>query len=89
MLEALRKANPKGMFIYSSTNKVYGNNVDALALKSCAKRYAFKSIKGINERFSIHLTGHTPYGVSKLAGDLYTQDYAQIFNLKSAIFRMS
>jgi len=89
VLEALRKANKKGMFIYTSTNKVYGNNVNAVALKSQPKRYAFKSIKGINERFSIDLTGHTPYGVSKLTGDLYTQDYAQIFGIKSAIFRMS
>jgi CDP-paratose 2-epimerase len=89
VLEALRKANKKGMFIYTSTNKVYGNNVNAVALKTQAKRYAFRSKKGINERFSIDLTGHTPYGISKLAGDLYTQDYAQIFGIKSAIFRMS
>ena len=89
VLEALRKANPKGMFIFTSTNKVYGNNVNAVALKSLRKRYAFKSIEGINERFSIDLTGHTPYGVSKLTGDLYAQDYAQIFGIKSAIFRMS
>jgi len=89
VLEALRKANKRGKFIYTSTNKVYGNNVNALALKSQPKRYLFKHIKGINERFSIDLTGHTPYGVSKLTGDLYAQDYAQIFDIKSAIFRMS
>ena len=89
VLEALRKANKKGMFILTSTNKVYGNNVNHVPLKASSKRYSFKSIKGIDERFSIDLTGHTPYGVSKLAGDLYAQDYAQIFNLKSAIFRMS
>ncbi|MBF0511957.1 MAG: NAD-dependent epimerase/dehydratase family protein [Candidatus Omnitrophica bacterium] len=89
VLEALRKVNKKGMFILTSTNKVYGNNVNHVALKAWPKRYTFKSIKGIDERFSIDLTGHTPYGVSKLTGDLYTQDYAQIFDLKSAIFRMS
>lgn len=89
VLEALRKANKKGMFIFTSTNKVYGNNVNTVAIRSRSRRYAFKSIKGINERFSIDLTGHTPYGVSKLTGDLYTQDYAQIFGIKSAIFRMS
>ncbi|MBI4309293.1 MAG: NAD-dependent epimerase/dehydratase family protein [Candidatus Omnitrophica bacterium] len=89
VLEALRKANKKGMFIFTSTNKVYGNNVNQIPIASLAKRYKFKSIKGVHERFSIDLTGHTPYGVSKLAGDLYTQDYAQIFDLKSAVFRMS
>ena len=88
-LEALRLANKKGMFIYTSTNKVYGNNVNAVELSSSEKRYEFKEINGIHERFGIDLTGHTPYGVSKLTGDLYTQDYAQIFDIKSAIFRMS
>jgi len=89
VLEALRKSNNKGTFIFTSTNKVYGNNVNAIALKSYPKRYGFKSIKGINEHFSVDLTGHTPYGVSKLTGDLYAQDYAQIFGIKSAVFRMS
>lgn len=89
VLEALRKANKKGMFIYTSTNKVYGNNVNKIPIKSSGSRYSFKKIKGVNERFSIDLTGHTPYGVSKLTGDLYAQDYAQIFDIKSAIFRMS
>ncbi len=45
--------------------------------------------KGSTNVLAFDLTGHTPYGVSKFAGDLYTQDYAQIFDLKSAIFRMS
>ena len=89
VLEALRKANPKGIFIYTSTNKVYGDNVNAISIVEKKKRYEFKNVKGVNERASIDLTGHTPYGVSKLSGDLYTQDYANIYNLKSGIFRMS
>jgi CDP-paratose 2-epimerase len=89
VLEALRLANKKGVFIYTSTNKVYGDNVNAIPITSKKTRYEFKNVKGVNERASIDLTGHTPYGVSKLAGDLYTQDYANIFNIKSGIFRMS
>ncbi|MBL8012786.1 MAG: GDP-mannose 4,6-dehydratase, partial [Candidatus Omnitrophica bacterium] len=89
VLESLRSANKKGMFIYTSTNKVYGDNVNTVPIVEKKKRYEFKSVKGINERFSIDLTGHTPYGVSKLSGDLYVQDYANIFNIKSAVFRMS
>jgi len=89
VLEAFRRVRKKGVFIYCSTNKVYGDNVNKIPLKSNKKRYQFRSSKGINERFSIDLTGHTPYGVSKLSGDLYTQDYASIFNVKSGIFRMS
>ena len=31
----------------------------------------------------------TPYGVSKLVGDLYVQDYAYTFGLNTTVFRMS
>lgn len=89
VLEAFRRVRKRGTFIYCSTNKVYGDNVNSIAIESKKKRYQFRGSKGVNERFSIDLTGHTPYGVSKLSGDLYTQDYASIFNVKSGIFRMS
>jgi CDP-paratose 2-epimerase len=54
-------------------------------------RYAFedKFKNGVPETFPIDLCEHTPYGCSKLAGDLYTQDYAKIYGLKTAVFRMS
>ena len=89
VLEALKQTNKKASFIYCSTNKVYGHNVNDVALKQLKKRYEFKNIKGINEKFSIDLTAHTPYGVSKLAGDLYVQDYAGVHKMKTAVFRMS
>lgn len=89
VLQATRMANPKAVLIYCSTNKVYGDNVNAVPIVAKATRYEFKKTKGINERFSIDLTGHTPYGVSKLTGDLYAQDFASIFNIKTGIFRMS
>ncbi len=89
VLEALRHANPKGKFLYCSTNKVYGDRVNALPLRSTAKRYMFKNLKCVGENMGIDLCGHTPYGVSKLAGDLYVQDYAHIYGMTSAVFRMS
>lgn len=89
VLEAFRRCNHKGVFIYTSTNKVYGDNVNRVPFVEQKKRYAFRSLKGVSEKFSIDLTGHTPYGVSKLAGDLYTQDYTYAYGLKTAIFRMS
>lgn len=89
ILEAFRRVRKRGAFIYCSTNKVYGDNVNAVPIQAQKKRYQFRRLKGISERFSIDLTGHTPYGVSKLSGDLYTQDYASIFDVKSGIFRMS
>jgi len=89
ILEAFRRVNKKGVFIYCSTNKVYGENVNTIPIKTRKYRYEFKKVKGVNEIFGIDLTGHTPYGVSKLAGDLYVQDYAYTYGLKTGIFRMS
>ncbi|VAX38246.1 UDP-glucose 4-epimerase [hydrothermal vent metagenome] len=87
--EALRQVNKNGILLYTSTNKVYGDNVNSLPIKQKKNRYEFKNSKGISENFSIDLTGHTPYGVSKLAGDLYVQDYAYAYGLKCGVFRMS
>lgn len=89
VLECLRQKSPKASFLYTSTNKVYGENVDKLSLKELDKRYIYDGVKGVNENMLTDLTGHTPYGVSKLVGDLYTQEYAHIYGMKTAIFRMS
>lgn len=89
ILEALRRTNPKAALVYLSTNKVYGENVKQFKLVEKKTRYEFKSIKGVNESLPTDLTGHTPYGVSKFTGDLYTQDYATSFGLRTAVFRMS
>ena len=89
VLECLRKKSPKTTFIYCSTNKVYGENVDKVSLKEFKKRYAFEGIEGISEDMSIDHTGHTPYGASKYVGDLYAQEYAHIYGMKTAVFRMS
>ncbi len=89
VLEAFRQVSPKGTLVYCSTNKVYGDNVNKLAVDSKGSRYVFCGSKGVGESASIDQTGHTPYGVSKLAGDLYVQDYAHTFGLKTAVFRMS
>jgi len=89
VLEAARKKSKNTIFIYTSTNKVYGENVDKIPLKELEKRYVYEGVKGISETMSTDLTGHTPYGVSKLVGDLYVQEYSQIYKMKTAVFRMS
>ena len=89
VLEALRHANPRAKLVYCSTNKVYGDRVNALPIRSTTKRYMFKDSPGVDEDFGIDLTGHTPYGVSKLAGDLYVQDHAYVYSMESVVFRMS
>lgn len=89
VLECLRKKSKDAIFIYCSTNKIYGENVDKIPLIEKKTRYVYKGIKGIKETLSIDHTGHTPYGVSKYVGDLYTQEYAKIYGMKTAVFRMS
>ena len=89
ILEHMRKICPQAVFIYCSTNKVYGENVSNLPLSETDTRYRFRDIKGINESFNIDLTPHTPYGVSKYAGDIYAQEYGHTYGIKAGIFRMS
>lgn len=89
VLEAARKKSRDTIVIYCSTNKVFGENVDKLALVEKEKRYAFRDVAGVSESMPTDLTGHTPYGVSKLVGDLYVQEYSYIYKMKTAVFRMS
>lgn len=89
VLECVRQRCKDAVFIYCSTNKVYGENVDKMALLEKKTRYVYKDIKGIPVTLSIDHTGHTPYGVSKYVGDIYVQEYAHIYGMKTAVFRMS
>ncbi len=89
VLDAVRKKSPKATIIYCSTNKVYGENVDKIPLKELKSRYVYDGVTGVSESMLTDLTGHTPYGVSKLVGDLYVQEYSYIYKMKTAVFRMS
>ncbi len=91
VLEVARKSSRKPTVIYCSTNKVYGENVNRIKVEEKESRYTFdkKHARGISENFSTDLCEHTPYGCSKLAGDLYMQDYAHQYGLKIGVFRMS
>ncbi|MDP1853685.1 MAG: GDP-mannose 4,6-dehydratase [Candidatus Omnitrophota bacterium] len=89
VLECLRQKSKKAAFVYCSTNKVYGENVDKIPLKELKKRYTYSGVEGVDESMLTDLTGHTPYGVSKLVGDLYTQEYAHIYGMRTCVFRMS
>jgi len=78
--------------IFCSTNKVYGENVNAIPIKEEAKRYVFSDPayeNGIPEDLSIDHAGHSPYGSSKLAADIYVQEYGYTYGLKTGVFRMS
>lgn len=89
VLECIRQKCKDAAFVYCSTNKVFGENVDKIKLRELDKRYVYDGVKGVTEEMPIDLTGHTPYGASKYVGDIYTQEYAHIYGMKTAVFRMS
>ena len=89
VLEHLRKKCDKATFVYCSTNKVYGENVDKIPIEEKETRYVFKGVDGVSENMPIDHTGHTPYGASKYVGDLYTQEYGRLYGMKTCCFRMS
>lgn len=90
VLEALRQKNKKAVFIYTSTNKVYGENVDTIPIKENKTRYVFAGKRiGVAESLPVDNTARTPYGSSKLTGDLYVQEYAYLYGMPAYACRMS
>lgn len=91
VLETARRVNPTPVIIHCSTSRVYGINVNRLNIIEEEKslKFAEPYANGIPEDFSIDGIGRTPYGCSKLTGDIYMQEYAHLFGLKIGVFRMS
>lgn len=92
MLEATRKYCPEAVFIFTSTNKVYGDAPNSLPLLELGGRWELDSKHhfsefGIDESMSIDQCKHSLFGASKAAADLLTQEYGRYFGLKTAIFR--
>jgi CDP-paratose 2-epimerase len=86
-LEAARLSGRDPVFIYASTNKVYGG-MDDVELIEEATRWLYKDlVEGCAETQPLDF--HSPYGNSKGAGDQYTRDYARIYGLRSVVFRQS
>ncbi len=86
-LEAARLSKRDPIFLYASTNKVYGGMED-VQLKEDDTRWLYADLEyGCSE--SQPLDFHSPYGVSKGSGDQYTRDYSRIYGLRSVVFRQS
>ncbi len=86
-LEAARLSGSNPIFLYSSTNKVYGG-MDDVVLTEGAQRYSYRDYpQGIPETYPLDF--HSPYGCSKGTGDQYVRDYARIYGLRSVVFRQS
>jgi len=91
LLEATRQFSPKAVFIFTSTNKVYGDRPNELPLIEQETRWEIdpthKYRKGIDESMSIDLTKHSLFGASKVAADVLVQEYGRYFGMKTACFR--
>ncbi len=91
MLEAARLYAPEAVFIFTSTNKVYGDTPNRLPLIELEKRWeidpAHAYAVGIDESMSIDQTKHSLFGASKVAADVLVQEYGRYFGMKTGIFR--
>jgi len=92
LLEMTRNYAPKAVFIFTSTNKVYGDIPNYLPLVELETRWEIDKdhtyyANGIDENMSIDHTKHSLFGASKVAADVLVQEYGRYFDMKTGIFR--
>lgn len=91
LLEATRRFAPDAAFIFTSTNKVYGDTPNRLPLLETDTRWEIDPshtyAEGIREDMSVDQTLHSLFGASKLAADVLVQEYGRYFGLRTACFR--
>jgi len=92
ILECMRKYSPNAKLVHMSTNKVYGDRPNLLPLRELKNRYEISKQhkyfrNGIDETMSIDDSKHSLFGASKLAADIYCQEYWKYFDLKVGVFR--
>jgi CDP-paratose 2-epimerase len=91
MLEAARQHCPEAVFIFTSTNKVYGDTPNRLPLRELETRWEIDPTHaysaGIDETMSIDQTKHSLFGASKVAADVLVQEYGRYFGMRTACFR--
>ena len=92
VLEMTRKHCPEAVFIFTSTNKVYGDRPNTLPLIEHETRWEASPDcpyfeYGIDEEMSIDQSKHSLFGVSKVAADVMVQEYGRYFGMKTGVFR--
>ncbi|MBP6385443.1 MAG: NAD-dependent epimerase/dehydratase family protein [Pseudarcicella sp.] len=92
LLEMTRLNSPEAVFIFTSTNKVYGDNPNFLPLIETETRWEIDANhayfeNGIDENMSIDHTKHSLFGASKVAADILVQEYGRYFGMKTGVFR--
>ena len=91
LLEMTRKYCPEAVFIFTSTNKVYGDTPNSLPLVELETRWELQNHPyaehGIDEQMSIDQSKHSLFGASKVAADVLVQEYGRYFGMKTGVFR--
>ena len=90
LLEATRRACPEAPFAHMSTNKVYGDRPNTIALKELEMRWDYEDpayAHGIAEDFPIDQSKHSLFGASKVAADVMVQEYGRYFGLPTCALR--
>jgi CDP-paratose 2-epimerase len=90
LLEATRLHCPEAVFVFLSTNKVYGDAPNELPLKELETRWEYErpeDYNGIDESCRIDRTLHSLFGASKASADLMAQEYGRYFGMKVGVFR--
>lgn len=90
LLEAFRRHAPEAVFVHMSTNKVYGDRPNSIALKELPTRWDYadpRYLAGINEEFPIDQSKHSLFGASKVGADVMVQEYGRYFGLKTCSLR--
>ena len=92
LLEAVRTHAPEAVFIFTSTNKVYGDTPNRLPLVEHDTRYTLHpshpfAAHGIDESMSIDRTLHSLFGASKVSADVLVQEYGRYFGMRTVCFR--
>jgi CDP-paratose 2-epimerase len=90
LLEATRLHCAEAVFVFLSTNKVYGDAPNELPLKELEKRWDYarsEDYEGIDENMRIDRSKHSIFGASKVAADVMTQEYGRYFGLRTHCLR--
>ena len=91
LLEAARSSCPEAPFVFTSTNKVYGDTPNRLPLRELPLRWEIEQgheyEPGISETMSIDYTKHSLFGASKTAADILVQEYGRYFGMPTTCFR--
>ena len=90
LLEAARQHSPDVVFVHMSTNKVYGDRPNSIRLRELSTRWDFDDPEyqnGIPESFPIDQSKHSLFGASKVAADVYVQEFGRYFGMRTCCLR--